>query len=236
MLNESLSLEVERRTQTGKNAAIRYREKDLIPAVIYGGGAKLEPMSLNVPRKALATMLNKGLHENAIFKLKLKGTDQERHVMIRDLTLHPVSRKLVHVDFVRVMLDRKLKVKARVEVTGTPKGVKNQGGFLNIVTHQLAIECLPADIPETIKVDVSELALHESLRVSNLNLGEKIKVLEFKDRVIAHVGVSKGEESAQTGGPVAAAPGAAEPEVIKKGKKEEEGADKAKASEKKEKK
>ncbi|MCC6132824.1 MAG: 50S ribosomal protein L25 [Acidobacteria bacterium] len=231
MLKEAAVLEVERRQQSGKNAANRYRDRDLIPAVIYGGGAGLEPMSLVVPRKALATIINQKGHENSIFKLRLKGTDQERHVMIRDMSVHPVSRRIQHVDFVRILTDRKLKIRARIDITGIPKGVKNQGGFLNVVTHDLMIECLPADIPESIHVDVSELALHDSLRVSDLKLGENVKILGSGGRVIAHVGISKGEESAVAAtAPVA--PAGTEPEVIKKGKKEEE----AKAPEKKEKK
>jgi large subunit ribosomal protein L25 len=231
MLNENLVLEVERRPQTGKNASNRYRDRDLIPAVIYGGGAALEPMSLVVGRKALITIINRKAQENSIFKLRLKGTDQERYAMIRDMSIHPVSRRIQHVDFIRILLDRKMKLRVRIEVVGIPKGVKVDGGFLNVVTHQLMIECMPGDIPESIAIDVAEMGIHDSLRVSDLKLGEKVKVLENAERVIAHVGVSKGEEAAvAVVAPVAAT--GSEPEVIKKGKKEEE----AKTPEKKEKK
>jgi len=233
MLQEDIIVEVEKRLTTGKNAANRLRANDLIPAVLYGGGKDMETWSLQVPRKTLATLLNKGLHGNAIFKLNLKGTDQSRHVMIRDLTLDPVSRKMLHVDFVRVLLDRKLRVKSEVAIEGIPNGVKNAGGILNIVTHEILIECLPADIPDTVKIDVSAMEIHDSFRVQDLKLGDKIKVLEKADRVLAHVGVPKAEEVVAA---VAAVPGAegavavvpgAEPEVIKKGKKEEEGAEPA---------
>jgi large subunit ribosomal protein L25 len=227
MLQEQIVVEVEKRLTTGKNAANRLRAQDQIPAVLYGGGKDMETWSLQVPRKTLATLLNKGLHSNAIFKLNLKGTSQTRHVMIRDLTLDPVSRRMLHVDFVRVLLDRKLRVKSEIAIEGVPSGVKNAGGILNIVTHQIHIECLPADIPESVKVDVSAMEMHDSLRVSDLKLGDKIKVLENADRVIAHVGVPKAEEvvapaAAEVVGVEGAAAPAAEPEVIKKGKKEEE--------------
>ena len=242
MLQEHIVVEVEKRLTTGKNAANRLRAEDQIPAVLYGGGKDMETWSLQVPRKTLATLLNKGLHGNAIFKLNLKGTDQTRHVMIRDLALDPVSRKMLHVDFVRVLLDRKLRVKSEIEVTGVPNGVRNAGGILNIVTHEVLIECFPADIPESVKVDVSAMELHDSLRVSDLKLGDKIAVLEKADRVIAHVGVPKAEEvvapaaaAVVAGVEGVAAPGA-EPEVIKKGKKEEEGAEPAAAAPKAEKK
>jgi large subunit ribosomal protein L25 len=233
MLQENIVVEVEKRLTTGKNAANRLRAQDQIPAVLYGGGKDMETWSLQVPRKTLATLLNKGLHGNAIFKLNLKGTDQTRHVMIRDLALDPVSRKMLHVDFVRVLLDRKLRVKSEIEIEGVANGVKT-GGILNIVTHEILIECLPADIPESVKVDVSAMEIHDSLRVSDLKLGDKIKVLENADRVLAHVGVPKAEEVAApaavavVGVEGAVAP-AAEPEVIKKGKKEEEGAEPAAA-------
>ena len=234
MLQEQIVVEVEKRLTTGKNAANRLRAQDQIPAVLYGGGKEMETWSLQVPRKTLATLLNKGLHSNAIFKLNLKGTSQTRHVMIRDLTLDPVSRKMLHVDFVRVLLDRKLRVKSEIAIEGVPNGVKNAGGILNIVTHEILIECLPADIPESVKVDVSAMEMHDSFRVSDLKLGDRIKVLENADRVIAHVGVPKAEEvaapaAAEVVGVEGAAVPAAEPEVIKKGKKEEEGAEPAAA-------
>jgi large subunit ribosomal protein L25 len=233
MLQENIVVEVEKRLETGKNAANRFRAQDLIPAVLYGGGKEMDTWPLTVSRKTLASLLNKGLHGNAIFKLQLKGTDQQRHVMIRDLTLDPITRAMLHVDFVRVLLDKKLRVKSDVEVVGIATGVK-EGGILNIVTHEVLIECLPADIPESIKIDVTEMKVHDSFRVSDLKVGEKIRVLESADRVIAHVGVPKAEEvpvaaAAAVPGAEGAAVPAAEPEVIKKGKKEEEGAEAAPA-------
>ncbi len=232
MLQEKIVVEVEKRLSTGKNAANRLRAADLIPAVLYGGGKDMETWSLQVPRKALATLLNKGLHGNAIFKLNLKGTDQSRHVMIRDLALDPVSRRMLHVDFVRVLLDRKLRVKSEIAIDGVPSGVKNAGGILNIVTHEILVECLPADIPEHVTIDVSAMEIHDSFRVQDLKLGDKIKVLEKPDRVLAHVGMPKAEEVAAPAAAVAGAEGVAvapgtEPEVIKKGKKDEEGAEPA---------
>ncbi|MDL2717366.1 MAG: 50S ribosomal protein L25 [Acidobacteriota bacterium] len=234
MLQEDIVVEVEKRLTTGKNAANRSRANDQIPAVLYGGGKDMETWSLQVPRKTLATLLNKGLHGNAIFKLNLKGTDQSRHVMIRDLTLDPVSRKMLHVDFFRVLLDRKLRVKSEIAIEGIPSGVKNAGGILNIVTHEILIECLPADIPESVKIDVSAMEIHDSFRIQDLKLGDKIKVLEKADRVLAHVGVPKAEEVVAAVAAVEGAEGAvavpgSEPEVIKKGKKEEEGAEPAAA-------
>jgi large subunit ribosomal protein L25 len=242
MLQENVIVEVEKRTETGKNACNRLREKDLIPAVLYGGGAGMEAISLSVPRKALLGLFRKGLHQNAVFLLQLKGTDEKRHVMVRDVTLSPLRRELIHLDFVRILLDKKLKVKVPVETFGTALGVK-AGGLLDVVTRELEIECLPADIPGTIRVDVSGVDTGSVLRVADLVLGDKLHVLGDTDRVIAHIVVHRAEvaEGTET---AAVAPATAEPEVVKKGKKEEEGAAKAagpkaaapKAAEKKEKK
>jgi large subunit ribosomal protein L25 len=222
MLKDNIVVEVERRHETGKNAANRLRASDLIPAVMYGGGKGMESLALAVPRKSLVNLLNKGYSGNSIFQLKLKGTDQQRHVMIRDLTLDPVNRALIHVDFVRVLMDKKLRVKVPVRVTGTSAGVK-AGGLLDVVTHELRIESLPGDIPNDIPVDVTSLEVHQSLRVSDLQLGDKLKVLEPADRVIVHIGVPKAEEVTAAAATEVVATGA-EPVVNKTGKKEEDGA------------
>lgn len=225
MIQENIVIEVERRRDTGRNAAIRARAAGRIPAVLYGGGKEMETLALSVPRKALVDLLRKGLHSNSVFLLKLKGTDQQRHVMIRDLTVHPVRREVLHVDFVRILLDKKLKVKVELEVTGIPVGVKTEGGILDVVTRELMVECLPGDIPRTIVADVTSLGMGSSLRVSDLPADPKVTIVEAADRVIAHVAHARAEAAptaaAETAAAVAAAP-AAEPEVLKKGKKEEE--------------
>jgi len=231
MLQDNVVIEVEKRTETGKNACNRLRAKDLIPAVIYGG-AGTESVPLSVPRKELLGLFRKGLHQNAVFLLQLRGTDEKRHVMVRDVTLSPLRRELIHVDFVRILLDRKLKVKVPVETVGIAVGVK-LGGLLDVVTRELEIECLPTDIPASIQADVSALDLGGVFRVADLVPGEKVRILGDAERVIAHI-VTHRAEAAET--PAAAAPATPEPEVVKKGKKEEEGAKAAPKAEKKEKK
>ena len=218
MLQEDVIIEVERRSETGKNACNRLREKDLIPAVLYGGGAEMESLALSVPRKSLLGLFRKGIHQNVVFLLQLKGTEEKRHVMVRDVTLSPLRRELVHVDFLRILLDRKMKMKVSVEAVGTAAGVK-LGGTLDVVTRELEIECLPADIPASIPVDVSALGAGDVLRVADLNLGEKFRILGDTDRVLAHVVMPRAEvvEGAEAVATV-------EPEIAKKGKKEEEGA------------
>lgn len=218
MLQEDVIIEVERRSETGKNACNRLREKDLIPAVLYGGGAGMESLALSVPRKSLLGLFRKGIHQNIVFLLQLKGTEDKRHVMVRDVTLSPLRRELLHVDFLRILLDRKMKMKVAVETVGIAAGVK-LGGLLDVVTRELEIECLPADIPASIKVDVSALGASEVLRVADLKLGDTLRVLGDTDRVLAHVVMPRAEVAEG-----AEAVATAEPEVAKKGKKEEEGA------------
>ncbi len=218
MLQEDVIIEVERRGETGKNACNRLREKDLIPAVLYGGGAGLESLALSVPRKSLLGLFRKGIHQNVVFLLQLKGTEDKRHVMVRDVTLSPLRRELLHVDFLRILLDRKRKMKVSVEAVGIAAGVK-LGGTLDVVTRELEIECLPDDIPASIPVDVSALGAGDVLRVADLNLGEKFRIIGDTDRVLAHVVMPRAEvvEGAEAVATV-------EPEIAKKGKKEEEGA------------
>jgi large subunit ribosomal protein L25 len=228
MLQENVVVEVEKRVETGKNACNRLRAKDLIPAVLYGGHSGAESLPLSVPRKTLLDLFRKGLHQNAVFLVHVKGADEKPHVMVRDVMLSPLRRELLHVDFVRILLDRKLRVKVPVEAVGTAIGVK-LGGLLDIVTRELEVECLPADIPAAIKVDVSSLDAETVLRVADLALGEKFQVVGDPERVIAHIVTPRAEETAPAAADAAAvaAPGTAEPEVVKKGKKEEEGAAKA---------
>jgi large subunit ribosomal protein L25 len=143
-------------------------------------------------------------------------------VMIVDWQTDPVRDRLLHVDLKRIDLNQRIVVKVRVQTAGEPKGVKVQGGLLEVVTREIEIECLPDEIPELFTVDVGEIMIGQNLRASDIALTGSMKLLSPADQVIAHV-VALKAETAETPaeGAVAAAP--AEPEVIKKGKKEEEG-------------
>ena len=176
-------------------------------------------------RKALSDLFREGAGENAIFLLKLAGSDQSRHAMIKELQRDPVSRKPLHIDFVRVLMDVKITVKVPIEVTGVAKGVKADGGILDVVTREIEIECLPGNIPAHLAVDVSELAIGDAIRVSEIPAVEGVTIVDNPEKVVLHVAHPTREEE-----PVAVAEGAAElaePEVLKKGKavSEEEGAE-----------
>jgi large subunit ribosomal protein L25 len=149
----------------------------------------------------------------------MAGTEQSRHAMIKEINRDPVSRELLHVDFLRVLMDVKVRVSVAVELTGTPKGVKQDGGILDFVSREIEIECLPNDIPATLPVDVSEVGMGESFRVGQIPAREGIRILDDADKVIAHVAHPAKEEEVVVEA-AEAAPAAAEPEVIKKGKAE----------------
>lgn len=216
---ETIELQVERRQSVGKNEARRSRVAGKVPAVVYG--AKKETVSVFVNDKALTDAFRRGAGDNAIYLLKMAGTGQSRHAMIKDLTRDPVSRRLVHVDFLRVMMDVKVTVSVPLELTGTARGVKQDGGILDFVTRDVEIECLPGEIPAHIAVDVSEVGMGESLRMAQVIAPPGVKILEDAGRVVVHVAhPAKEEEVLPVPGAEAAAAAPAEPEVIKKGKAE----------------
>jgi large subunit ribosomal protein L25 len=213
----NIELQVERRQESGKNVARRARASGKVPAVVYG--AKKETVPIYIEARQLTTAFRQGAGDNAIYLLKMAGTEQSRHAMIREINRDPVSRELLHVDFLRVLMDVKVRVSVAVELTGTPKGVKQDGGILDFVSREVEIECLPSDIPSTLPVDVSEVGMSESFRVGQIPAREGIRILDDPDKVIAHVAhPAKEEEVAVVA--AEAAPTSAEPEVIKKGKAE----------------
>ena len=215
----NIELEVERREAIGKNNARRARAAGKVPAIVYG--AKKETVPIYVNTRALTTVFREGAGENSIYLLKMAGTDKARHAMIKEINRDPVSRKVLHIDFVRVLMDVKVRISVGLELVGTPIGVRQDAGILDFVTREIEIECLPNDIPAKIPVDVTEIAMGQSLRVSQIVPPPGIRILEDAERVIAHVAhPAKEEEAPVAGAEAAAAP--AEPEVIKKGKVETE--------------
>jgi large subunit ribosomal protein L25 len=207
-----------------KNAARRVRAAGKIPAVIYGGGS--EPVAVEVDPKQISRILYSESGHNTIFDVEIPGQSAAK-AMIVDWQREPIKDALIHIDLKRIALDKVLHVKVRVKLLGVPKGVKTEGGILDQVLREVDIECLPADIPSHIDVDVTELGLHQVLRVNGLPHSDKIKYMNAEDATVAHV-VAIREEVAPTaeGAEGVAAAGAtpAEPEVAKKGKTEAEAA------------
>jgi large subunit ribosomal protein L25 len=220
------------RAERGKNEARRLRKGGNVPAVLYGG--KGEALTLAVNAKQVTAILRSETGHNTLFQVDLGG--KQEPAIVKDWQVDPVSGRLLHVDLMRIAMDVRMRVKVPVHTFGDPAGVKVQGGVYEVVTREVEVECLPADIPTEFKVDVSGLMLNQSLRAGDLAIDKsKIKLLTDANSVLAHVVALRVEEEK----PVeAAVPGVvvpAEPEVIKKGKKEVEGEEGAEAGEKQEK-
>ncbi len=208
------------RSDRGKNEARRLRQTGKVPAVLYGGKGNSITLALNA--KQIGAILRSASGHNTLFQVDLAGKHEP--AILKDWQVDPLSGKLLHVDLLRVAMDVRMRVKVPVHTFGEPAGVKQQGGVFEVVTREVEIECLPNDIPTEFKVDVSELMLGKQLRASELAIdGAKMKLITDPERVLAHVVALKVEEEkpAEVVATEAATP--AEPEVIKKGKKEVEG-------------
>ncbi len=218
-------LEAQVRDTFGKNEARRTRREGKVPAVLYGGVGG-EAMPIAVPPKALLKILHSEAGQNTLIALKLAGAGDTR-VLVKDFQVDPITHEVLHADFYRVAMDKVLRVTIPIVVHGEPKGIKQQGGILEHIRREIEIEVLPADIPENIDVDVTELMLHQGVRVRDIATNSKWKPVSDPDLMLMHVILPKAEEVAAPADAAAAATaGVAEPEVIKKGKKEDEEGDK----------
>jgi large subunit ribosomal protein L25 len=218
---EQIILEAVPRDDRGKNAARRLRRTGKIPAVVYGG--KGEPLAVEVSARQVAGILRSESGHNTIFTVKLPGG--EHQAMLKDWQVDPVKGALLHVDMLRIAMDVRMRVKVPVHFFGEPEGVKLQGGIFETVTREVEIECLPTEIPGEYKVDVSALTIGKQLRAADLPLDpQKAKLVTDPQRVIAHVVALREEEEEKPAEAAVATEAAppAEPEVIKKGKKEVE--------------
>jgi large subunit ribosomal protein L25 len=231
---ETNVLEAQPREAGTKNNARRIRREGKIPAVVYGAGK--DSASISVDPRVVTRILNSETGHNTIFDLTLNG--EKTKAMIVDWQYEPIKGRLLHIDLKRIALDKVLRVSVPIFLVGEAAGVKQEGGILEQMLREVEIECLPADIPSHIDVDVAHLTFGKVLRVADLPHSDKLKFLTDENQPVAHV-TSVKEEVVATPEAVAAEAGAApsEPEVIKKGKQEteEEGAEAAPA-EKKEKK
>ncbi|MFY9676406.1 MAG: 50S ribosomal protein L25 [Terriglobales bacterium] len=213
-------LEAQTREAGNKNAARRVRVGGKIPAVVYGAGKDTTTVAVD-PRQVLRILHSESGH-NTIFDLAL---DSDRvKAMIVDWQFEPIKGRLLHVDLQRIAMDKKLTVTVPIVLKGEAAGVKQEGGILEQILREIEIECLPADIPKSIEVDISHLTFGVEVRVKDLAQNEKLKFLTDPNQMIAHV-TSVKEEVVATPEAVAADAAAtpAEPEVIKKGKQEVEG-------------
>jgi large subunit ribosomal protein L25 len=212
------TLEAAKRETRGKNEARRLRASGRIPGVVYGvkAGGTADSVAVAVDPKEVLRILHSDSGANTLINLRLDGG--ETRVMVKEYQLDPMTHGLLHADFYQLAMDKAITVTVPVTLRGEPKGVKLQGGLLDFVTRDIQVECLPADIPEHIDVDVSELMLNQSIRLRELPQNPKWKPVTDGDTMLVHVVMPKAEESAASA-EAAAAP--VEPEVAKKGKTDE---------------
>jgi large subunit ribosomal protein L25 len=201
-----------------KNHARRVRVSGLIPAVVYGAG--LDSVAVTVNPKAITKILHSDAGHNTIFDLSVEGAGPAKG-MIVDWQNEPIKGTLLHIDIKRIAMNKAMRVSIPVQLTGTATGVKNGGGVLSQVLHEVEIECLPDDIPGHIDVDVTGLNVNDAVHVKDLPHNDKIKFLGNEDAMVAHVTMAKEEVVEET-----AVAAATEPEVAKKGKQDAEATEK----------
>ena len=223
-MRKDITVPAEVRASRGKNEARRTRRAGQIPAVVYG--AFQDPVSIAVNPREILKIVRSTTGYNTIFTLAVQG-GENTPVMVVDHQVDPVKNTLLHADFKRIDLTKRIRVSIPVSTEGEPAGVKVQGGLLEIISRAIEIECLPDDIPEHFIIDVRELMIGQSKRASDVPLSGSMKLTSAPETVIAHIVTLKVEAepaAAEAAVPVAGAPAAGEPEVIKKGKKEEDAA------------
>ena len=201
----------------GKNDARRARRDGLVPITVYGGGS--ETVAAVAPARELAAILRSESGRNTIFTIDVEGVGVSE-VMFHDRQIDPVKGRLIHADLTRLVKGQKIEVTVPLHLVGEPIGVKEKQGVLEQIIREIEIRCEPRQIPDSLDVDVTNLDVHDLLHVSDIAVGEGVEILTDAEQVIATVGIVKEEVA-----PVVPVEGEepAEPEVIGKGKKEEEG-------------
>lgn len=220
--HKDITVHAKPREGRGKNDARRARVAGMVPVVVYGGeGGSVSALA---PLRDLAAILRSESGRNTIFTIDIEGGGSSE-VMFHDRQVDPLRGRLLHADLTRLVKGQKIEVTVPLHLTGEPFGVREEQGVLEQIIRELEVRCEPREIPDVINVDVSNLGVHDVLHISDIQVDEKIEILNDPTTVIATVGIVKEEPVAAPA--VEVEEGAAEPEVIGKGKKEDEGADDA---------
>jgi large subunit ribosomal protein L25 len=218
MISQEVVAATPREGKFNKNAARRVRVKGRIPAVVYG--AAQPAVAIEVDPKQIQKILHSDTGHNSIFDLEISGSTAKTKAMIVDWQYEPIKGTLMHIDLKRIALDKVMTVEVPIQLVGTAFGVKTQGGILDTVLREVEIECLPGDIPSHIDLDVTQMAIGDVKRVSDLPHSDKIKFITDEGATVAHVVAIKEEAAPAVEEVAAAAAAPAEPEVVKKGKTE----------------
>lgn len=219
---ERLSIVAEKREEQGKGVARSLRRDGMVPAVLYRGGGS---QSIKLVKKDLAKLINSMSGEQVMVDLQFKD-GEKKLALLKDYQVDPIRGELLHTDFFEVSLTEEVRIPIHVTTVGEPIGVRRDGGILQHTLREVMIECLPDKIPGKTSVDISKLEVGQSIHVSDLRFEEGIKVLNDPNDVIVTVVAAAVEAAPVAAEAVAEVAAPAEPEVVKKGKKEEEGAEK----------
>lgn len=217
------TIEVHQRDETGKSVNRRLRREGWIPAVVYGAGK--DPVPIQVERTRFLELLRESGSENAVFQLELAGTGKKRHTMVRQIDADPITRRVLHVDFQRVLMDETVRVSIPIEIVGVAEGVKTHGGVLDFVTREIAIECLPGDIPNSVEIEVTPLEIGDHLETGDLELPEGVALMDEADKVVVSIAPPRVEVEEEEEEELLIEAELEEPEVISKGKAEEDEGD-----------
>jgi len=213
-----ITIKAEKRKDFGKNASRRLRRADMIPAILYGAGGINVPLVLK--KKDIFMILKSETGENTIFQVSFDS--EQKDAMIKELQRNPVTDEILHADFIQIVMDKTIRVSVQVGVVGDAVGVKTEGGFVDFITREVEIECLPRNIPEHLEVDISNLHLRQSLKVGDITPPEGVRLVSAPETVLVHIGVPSKEEEVPVEAEEEVVAEAAEPEVIRKEKAEEE--------------
>ncbi len=227
----SFKIKGEKRNVFGKNASRRLRRSGMIPVILYG--AKDDNVSLALEKKDLFQVLKAETGENTVFEVSFNS--ETRNAMIKELQRNPVTDEIIHADLVQIAMDKVVQVSVPVSAVGEAVGVKAEGGFVDFITREIEIECLPKDIPEHIEIDISGLHLRQSFKVSDVVVPSEITLISDPETILVHIEIPTLEEEIEEEEEEEEVIGEEEePEIIKKEKPEEEGAEEPKEEKKEE--
>lgn len=215
----SFTIKAERRSDFGKNVSRRLRREGRIPVILYG--AAVDSVPLIVEKTDLFKIIRSESGENTIFKVAMDSGTQ--NVMIKDIQTDPVTDEILHTDLIQIAMDKVVQVSVPIVLKGEAVGVKAEGGFVDVITRELEVVCLPQDIPEHIALDIGELHLNQSMKVEDIMVPEKVEILSDPNTVVVNIAAPHVEEEIVEEEEEEELMGEEEePEVIKKEKAEEE--------------
>ena len=212
-------IKAEKRAVFGKGGSRRLRKEGMIPTILYGGRDTNVPLALK--KKDIFKVLKSEAGENTIFQVSFDS--EKRNAMIKELQRDPVTDEILHADLIQIVMDKTIRVSVPVVSVGEAVGVKAEGGFVDFITREVEIECLPKDIPEYIEVDISSLHVHQSVKVDDVKPPEGVEIITEKDTVLILIGVPTKEEIVEEEKEEEVIAEEEEPEVVKKEKEEVEG-------------